>query len=162
VVIDVITLAFLYTLRIISGTFAFGVELTFWMLAFPMFMFLSLALIKRYAELQEARSAGIEEKSRGRAYYPSDLEMLSSLGAASGYLAVMVLALYIQDSNTVSLYDNPQIIWLACPLLLYWITRVWLITHRGEMHEDPIVFAIKDKTSLLVGLLFVSIFWIAT
>ena len=162
VVIDVITLASLYTLRIISGTFAFGVELTFWMLAFSMFIFLSLSLIKRYAELQEARSAGIEEKSRGRAYYPNDLEMISSLGAASGYLAVMVMALYIQDSNTVSLYDNPQIIWLACPLLLYWITRVWLITHRGEMHEDPIVFALKDKTSLLVGFLFASIFWIAT
>lgn len=161
-VVDVITLAILYTLRIVAGTFAFGVELTFWMLAFSMFMFLSLALVKRYAELQEARSTGIEEKSRGRDYYPSDLEMISSLGAASGYLAVMVLALYIQDNNTVSLYDNPQIIWLACPLLLYWVTRVWLITHRGEMHDDPIVFAIKDRTSLLVGLIFAAIFWIAT
>jgi len=161
-VIDVITLASLYTLRIISGTFAFGVELTFWMLAFSMFMFLSLALVKRYAELQEARSAGIEEKSRGRDYYPSDLEMISSLGAASGYLAVMVLALYIQDNNTISLYSNPQIIWLACPLLLFWVTRVWLITHRGNMHEDPIVFAIKDRTSLLIGILFATIFWIAT
>lgn len=160
-VVDVITLASLYTLRIVAGTFAFGVVLTFWMLAFSMFIFLSLALVKRYAELKEARNAGIEGKSRGRDYYPSDLEMISSLGAASGYLSVMVLALYIQDPNTVTLYSNPQIIWLACPLLLYWVTRVWLITHRGEMHEDPIVFAIKDKTSLLVGLLFATIFWIA-
>jgi 4-hydroxybenzoate polyprenyltransferase len=161
IVIDVITLASLYTLRIVAGTFAFGVELTFWMLAFSMFMFLSLALVKRYAELLEARSAGIEEKSRGRDYYPSDLEMISSLGAASGYLSVMVLALYIQDSNTISLYSSPQIIWLACPLLLFWITRVWLLTHRGQMHEDPIIFAIEDRTSLLIGLLFAAIFWIA-
>ena len=161
-VVDVLTLASLYTLRIIAGTFAFDVELTFWMLAFSMFIFLSLALIKRYAELQDARSAGIVEKSKGRDYYPGDLEMLSSLGAASGYLSVLVLALYIQDSQTVSLYSHPQVIWLACPLLLFWVTRVWLITHRGEMHEDPIVFAIKDRTSLLTGLLFATIFWIAS
>ena len=160
-VVDVITLAILYTLRIVAGTFAFGVALTFWMLAFSMFIFLSLALVKRYAELLDARIAGIEEKSRGRGYYPSDLEMISSLGAASKYLSVMVLALYIQDENTVALYTNPQMIWLACPLLLFWITRIWLITHRGQMHDDPILFAIRDRTSLLIGFLFAAIFWIA-
>lgn len=91
--IDVIALAMLYTMRIIAGAAAFSLSLTFWMLAFSMFMFLSLALVKRYAELREARRKGHTEKTRGRGYYPDDLEMISSLGAASGYLAVMVLAL---------------------------------------------------------------------
>jgi 4-hydroxybenzoate polyprenyltransferase len=160
--IDVIALALLYTMRIIAGTYAFGLQLTFWMLAFSMFMFLSLALVKRYAELHEARKKGKTEKTRGRGYYPGDLEMISSLGAASGYLSVMVLALYIHDTITVALYGYPEIIWLACPLLLFWITRIWLLTHRGQMHDDPVVFAIRDRTSLIVGILFGVVFWIAT
>lgn len=159
--IDVIALAALYTLRIIAGAFAFGSELTFWLLAFSMFIFLSLALVKRYAELKDARGKGQTEKARGRGYYPDDLEMLSSLGAASGYLSVMVLALYIQDQATTIMYRHPQIIWLACPLLLLWITRIWMLTHRGLMNEDPVVFAIKDKGSLVVGALFACVFWIA-
>lgn len=159
--IDVIILALLYTLRIIAGAFAFALLPTFWMLAFSMFIFLSLALVKRYAELREARSQGHTEKTRGRGYYPDDLEMISSMGAASGYLAVLVLALYIQDQSTVVMYQHPSIIWLACPLLLYWIMRIWLITHRGQMHDDPIIFAIKDRVSLLIGALFGLIFWLA-
>ncbi|MBB4862982.1 4-hydroxybenzoate polyprenyltransferase [Pseudomonas nitritireducens] len=159
--VDVIVLAMLYTSRIVAGTFAFGVRLTFWMLAFSMFIFLSLALVKRYAELREARSRGSEGKTRGRGYFPDDLEMISSLGASSGYLSVMVLALYIQDGSTASMYHYPQIIWLACPLLLYWITRMWMLTHRGLMHDDPVVFAIKDRTSLVVGALFALTFWVA-
>nr|WP_032834797.1 UbiA family prenyltransferase [Pseudomonas sp. GM50] len=159
--IDVIVLALLYTIRIIAGAAAFSLALTFWMLAFSMFMFLSLALVKRYAELQEARKKGRLEKTRGRGYYPSDLEMISSLGASSGYLAVMVLALYIHDQATGELYSHPQIIWLACPLLLFWITRVWMLTHRGEMHDDPVVYAIRDRASLIVGSLFCLVFWIA-
>ena len=134
-----------------AGTFAFDVVLTFWMLAFSMFLFLSLALVKRYAELRESRSKGQTELTRGRDYFPADLEMISSLGAASGYLSVMVLALYIQDQNTLALYRHPQVIWLACPLLLYWITRTWMIAHRGWMHEDPVVFAMKVRNSLLLG-----------
>jgi 4-hydroxybenzoate polyprenyltransferase len=159
--VDVIVLAMLYTVRIIAGAFALGLDLTFWMLAFSMFLFLSLALVKRYAELRDSRSKGKTEKSRGRSYYPDDLEMISSLGAASGYLSVMVLALYIQDKPTQALYHHPQVIWLACPLLLYWITRIWMIAHRGWMHEDPVVFAMKDKRSLLVGVLFAVVFWFA-
>lgn len=159
--VDVITLAMLYTVRIIAGTFAFGVSLTFWMLAFSMFLFLSLALVKRYAELRESRSKGKTELTRGRGYYPADLDMIASLGAASGYLAVMVLALYIQDRTTLELYNHPQVIWLACPLLLYWVTRIWMIAHRGWMHEDPVVFAIKDRNSLLLGVLFAAVFWFA-
>lgn len=159
--IDVIVLAMLYTSRMIAGTFAFGSWLTFWMLAFSMFIFLSLALVKRYAELREARAKGKSQKTRGRGYYPDDLEMIASLGAASGYLSVMVLALYIQDSSTAAMYHYPQLIWLACPLLLFWITRTWMLTHRGLMHDDPVVFAIKDRASLVIAACFALIFWIA-
>jgi 4-hydroxybenzoate polyprenyltransferase/phosphoglycolate phosphatase-like HAD superfamily hydrolase len=159
--IDVIALALLYTMRIIAGAAAFSLALTFWMLAFSMFIFLSLALVKRYAELNEARQKGKIEKTRGRGYYPSDLEMISSLGASSGYLSVMVLALYIHDSVTMSMYRHPQIIWLACPFLLFWITRVWMLTHRGQMHDDPVVFAIRDRVSLVIGALFCLVFWAA-
>lgn len=157
--LDVITLALLYTMRIIAGAAALSLELTFWLLAFSMFIFLSLALVKRYAELHDARLKGKSGKTRGRGYYPTDLEMLSSLGAASGYLSVMVMALYIHDGSTTMMYSHPQIIWLACPLLLLWITRVWMLTHRGEMHDDPVIFAVKDKPSLIIGLLFLVVFW---
>lgn len=160
--VDVIALAGLYTMRIIAGAAAFHLDLTFWVLAFSMFMFLSLALVKRYAELHEARTKGKTEKTRGRGYYPADLEMISSLGASSGYLAVMVLALYIHDQATTALYAHPQVIWLACPLLLFWVTRVWMLAHRGQMHDDPVVFAIRDRVSLVVGLLFGLVFWVAT
>lgn len=160
--LDAITLAGLYTLRLIAGAAAFSVPLTFWMLAFSVFMFLSLALVKRYAELREARHRGEESQARGRGYFPGDLEMIASLGAASGYLSVLVLALYTQDRATVALYSQPQLIWLACPLLLFWITRTWMLTHRGQMHDDPVVFALKDRASLAVGALFALIFWAAT
>lgn len=160
--VDVITLAMLYTTRIVAGAFAIGIIPTFWMLAFSMFLFLSLAFIKRYAELREARSKGASEGPRGRGYYPSDLEIISSLGVSSGYLAVMILALYIQDQSTLTLYRHPQVIWLACPVLLYWITRIWMVTYRGWMQEDPVVFAMKDRNSLLAGVLFALIFWAAS
>ncbi|EEA00963.1 UbiA prenyltransferase [Burkholderia sp. H160] len=160
VILDVVVLAMLYTARIIAGTAAFRMTLTFWLLAFSMFLFLSLALVKRYAELHATRAAG-GAKARGRGYVADDLPMISSLGAASGYLSVLVLALYIQDSKTTHLYSHPQVIWLACPLLLYWISRTWLITHRGLMHDDPVVFAAKDRTSLLVVALTGFVFWLA-
>jgi 4-hydroxybenzoate polyprenyltransferase len=160
--VDVITLATLYTVRVVAGAMVFDIRLTFWMLAFSMFLFLSLALIKRYAELRESRSLGKTGRTRGRGYDPGDLEMIASLGAASGYLAVLVLALYIQDQSTQALYQHPQVIWLACPLLLYWITRIWMIAHRGQMHDDPLVFAIKDRNSLIFAVLFATVFWFAT
>jgi 4-hydroxybenzoate polyprenyltransferase len=160
-VVDVIALAVLYTMRIIAGAAAFNLSLSFWMLAFSMFLFLSLALVKRYAELHDARSKGHTEKTPGRGYFPDDLQMISSLGAASGYLAVVVLALYIDDQANPDLYAYPHLIWLACPLLLFWTTRVWSLTHRGQMHEDPVVFAIRDRTSLVVGVLFSLVIWVA-
>ena len=161
-VVDVITLALLYTVRIVSGTFAFDIKLTFLMLAFSMFLFLSLALVKRYAELRESRNRGKTERTCGRSYYPADLEMVASLGASAGNLSVMVLALYIQDQSTLALYRHPQVIWLACPMLLYWVTRTWMIAHRGWMHDDPVVFAMKDRNSILLLGLFASVFWFAT
>lgn len=158
---DVIVLASLYTLRIIAGGFAFSINLTFWMLAFSMFIFLSLALVKRYAELYEVKREGKIGRTRGRGYISEDLGMLSSLGASSGYLSVLVLVLYIQDSSTISLYAQPKFIWLACPLLLFWISRVWMLTHRGQMNDDPVVFALKDRVSIILALLFGLIFWLA-
>jgi 4-hydroxybenzoate polyprenyltransferase len=160
-VFDVISLAALYTLRIIAGAAAVGVPLSFWLLALSMFMFLSLALVKRYAELFQLRAAGDEEKARGRGYYSSDLEMLASLGAASGYMSVMVLALYINDADTAHLYGHIEVIWLACPLLLTWITRMWMMTHRGFMNDDPVVFAVRDRISLMLGALVAVVFWLA-
>lgn len=160
--IDVIVLAMLYTLRIFAGVAALGLTLTFWMLAFAMFLFLSLALAKRYAELQDAMERGMPGKTRGRDYEVRDLEMISSLGAASGYQAVLVLALYVREQSTVALYAWPDLLWLACPVLLFWVTRVWMLTRRGQMHEDPVVFAANDRVSLFAGATFFFIFLLAS
>jgi 4-hydroxybenzoate polyprenyltransferase/phosphoserine phosphatase len=160
VMIDVVALALLYTTRIVAGSAAIDARLTFWLLAFSMFIFLSLAFVKRYTEVHSLKARG-QVKTRGRGYVASDLPLISSLGAASGYLSVLVLALYIQDGATTSLYRHPQIIWIACPLLLYWVSRTWLIAHRGEMHDDPIIFAAKDRGSWLVIALCGLVFWAA-
>lgn len=160
-VVDVLTLATLYTLRIIAGAAAISVALSFWLLSFSMFVFLSLALVKRYGELRNARDAGKSGVLRGRGYEAQDLEMVSSLGGSAGYSAVLVLALYIQDSHTAILYSTPTIIWLACPLLLFWISRVWLIAHRGNMHDDPIVFALKDRVSWFIAASLAIVFSLA-
>jgi 4-hydroxybenzoate polyprenyltransferase len=160
-IVDVLTLAGLYTLRIIAGATAISVSLSFWLLSFSMFIFLSLAFIKRFSELKTARLGNGDGKIHGREYAYEDLGVVSSLGTAAGYLAVLVLALYIQDSHTASLYRTPQVIWLACPVLLFWISRAWIIAHRGQMHDDPIVFALKDKVSWLVGICFIAIFGLA-
>jgi len=162
VMLDVVTLAMLYTLRVIAGSAAMALVVTFWVLAFCMFIFLSLAFVKRYTELHDARQKGRDDKSAGRGYYPRDFELLASLGGASGYLSVLVLALYINEAGSSELYSSPQWMWLACPLLLYWLSRVWLLAHRGHMHDDPIVFALRDKISLWTGLAFISVFALAS
>lgn len=161
-IIDVITLAALYTFRIIAGAAALDIPLSFWLLAFSMFMFLSLALVKRHAELFHVRNQNSGARLRGRGYFVDDLQMVASLGASSGYMAVMVLALYINDTNTAQLYRQPELIWLACPLLLTWISRVWMLAHRGEMNEDPVIFAVRDRASLYIGTLVTLVFWAAT
>lgn len=160
-VVDVLTLAALYTLRIIAGAAAIDVAMSFWLLLFSMFIFLSLALIKRYSELKVARDAGKTGALRGRGYEPDDLELVSSLGGSAGFIAVLVLALYIQDGQAAHLYATPQLIWLACPVMLFWISRAWLIAHRGRMHDDPIVFALKDKVSWCIGAFMIGVLVVA-
>ncbi len=160
-IVDVVVLALLYTQRIVAGTFAFELPPTFWLLAFSMFIFFSLAMVKRYGELHGARNLLMQGTVRGRGYMHSDLEIIASLGAAAGYISVLVMALYVQDKATSVQYRQPELLWLLCPLLLFWISRIWLLTHRGQMHDDPVVFAIKDKTSLAVGAVFLAILWAA-
>ncbi|HEY9050676.1 MAG TPA: UbiA family prenyltransferase [Gammaproteobacteria bacterium] len=144
--IDVIVLAGLYTSRIAGGAFAINVELSFWLITFSVFVFLSLALVKRYAELLVLQGSGAEA-IKGRGYCVDDLPTLLSLGTASAYLSVLVMALYLDTDKVADLYTRPYILWLLCPIMLYWIGRIWMITHRGQMHDDPIVFAIKDPVS---------------
>lgn len=152
VMLDVILLAALYTVRIIGGTVVIGAALSFWLLAFSMFIFLSLALLKRYTELSAMLAAGRSDAA-GRGYAVDDLPLLQSQGAASGYLAVLVLALYINSTESIALYARPQVLWLLCPLILYWVSRIWVVAHRGGMHDDPVVFAATDRVSQVVGLL---------
>jgi 4-hydroxybenzoate polyprenyltransferase len=145
-----LVLAGLYTLRIIAGGAAVSIMPSFWLLAFSMFLFLSLAMVKRYAELLELEKEGLMSE-RGRGYQTVDLAILASLGGASGYLAVLVLALYINSDAVRTLYARPQAIWLLCPLLLYWVSRVWLAAQRNKMHDDPLLFALRDSVSLWVA-----------
>jgi len=153
-ILDVLILAGLYTLRIIAGSAAIGVWPSTWLLAFSMFLFLSLALVKRYAELMAMRAVeGAKAKARG--YRLDDAELLASLGGGAGYLAVLVLALYVEGAAR-ALYSRPELIWVLCILLLYWISHLWLMAHRKRMHDDPLVFAFRDRTSqLLLGLMAV-------
>jgi 4-hydroxybenzoate polyprenyltransferase len=146
--LDTVVLAGLYTIRIIAGAAAIGIGLSFWLLAFSMFLFFSLALIKRYTELHSLLRDSKSRVTRG--YAVEDLSLVQSLGAASGYLSVLVLALYINSTASEALYRHPQVLWLLCPALLYWISRAWLIAHRGAMHDDPVVFALTDNVSRVV------------
>ncbi|MCZ2497390.1 UbiA family prenyltransferase [Xylophilus sp. Kf1] len=161
VMVDVVALAMLYTVRVIAGAAAVRLPTTFWILAFCVFLFLSLAFVKRYTELYDAHQQGSTRKALGRGYVATDFPLLGSLGTAAGYLSVLVLALYINDSTAQSLYPHPQVMWMACPLLLYWLSRVWLLAHRGQMNDDPIVFALRDRASRWVGLCFILTFVLA-
>jgi 4-hydroxybenzoate polyprenyltransferase len=152
VLVDVLILAGLYTSRIIAGAFAVGIEPSFWLLAFSMFVFLSLALIKRFSELQEAAKAGVVWIA-GRGYKSTDIQLLMSFGTAAGYVAVLVLALYINSDEVRLLYARPHVLWLLCPLLLYWIARMWIQAERSNMHDDPLVFAARDRITYAVAAL---------
>ncbi|MDR0735937.1 MAG: UbiA family prenyltransferase [Zoogloeaceae bacterium] len=161
-IVDVIALATLYTLRIVTGAVMLGIPLSFWLLAFSTFIFLSLALVKRYAELFPMQ--GMEENGKvpGRGYHAADFPMIAALGAASGYTAVIVLALYVHDAAALQYYRHPEYLWISCLLLLTWISRVWILAHRGMMHEDPVVFAARDRASLVIAALMACVFWMAT
>ncbi|MGE3546059.1 MAG: UbiA family prenyltransferase, partial [Kofleriaceae bacterium] len=150
VIWDVILLAGLYVLRVIAGAAAVPVPISFWLLAFSLFIFLSLALTKRYSEMSTMLKAG-RSIATGRGYRTDDMPLIRSMGVVSGYLAVLVMALYINSPEIHALYARPGALWGICPLLLFWISRLWLKTHRGEMHDDPVVFAVRDPMSLAVG-----------
>ncbi|MBZ9653208.1 UbiA family prenyltransferase [Phyllobacterium lublinensis] len=147
--IDVLTLAGLYTLRILAGSAANQIEGSFWLLAFSSFFFLSLALVKRYVELQ---NTSLVEKNRiaGRGYRQADREVVAQCGVASAFAAALVLALYVNSDAVVSLYSYPWLIWPLCPIVLYLNIRIWILAHRGEMHDDPVVFIISDWRSQVV------------
>jgi 4-hydroxybenzoate polyprenyltransferase len=159
-VLDVLLLAGLYTLRVLAGVAASHVRFSTWLLAFSMFLFLSLAFLKRYAELSELQGGAGDSVAR-RGYLRGDREWLASMGGASGYLSVLVLALYINSDQVVALYRTPLLLWLICPLLLFWISRMWLMGHRGRIDQDPIVATVRDPVSYAVGALVALILYAA-
>jgi 4-hydroxybenzoate polyprenyltransferase/phosphoserine phosphatase len=152
VILDVIVLAVLYTMRILAGSAAVSIWPSAWLAAFSMFIFFSLALVKRYAELIVMKKAQ-GEHVQVRGYLGIDREILAAMGAGSGYLAVLVLAMYISSGTVEVLYRRQAVMWLLCPLLLYWISYVWLIAHRGRMDDDPLVFATRNPVSQIVAVL---------
>lgn len=157
--VDVLSLAGLYTVRVLAGGAAVAVIPSFWLLGFSMFIFFSLATAKRYTELRSALALQ-RTSAMGRGYTTDDLPLLLSCGTSAGFIAVLVLALYMNLAAEV-LYRHPQALWLVCPLMLYWICRVWRKTHHGELHDDPVVFAIKDPPSLAVLCMCGLLVWVA-
>jgi 4-hydroxybenzoate polyprenyltransferase len=148
VIVDVMLLAALYTIRVVAGAVATSVVPSFWLLAFSMFLFLSLAVVKRYSEMLVTLSQE-KQYAAGRGYSVEDMPVLLSLGVGAGIAAIVVLALYINDPSTNKLYPTTIWLWPVPPLMLYWISRVWMKAHRGELHDDPVVFAIRDWQSLV-------------
>jgi hypothetical protein len=140
----------LYTLRVFGGLAAINTHQTQWLLMFCLFLFLSLAIVKRCSELFANRAAG-KLRPAGRGYRSEDLDVLFPLAAASGYGAVFVVTLYLSSLEVMALYTHPNRLWLICPLLLYWISRLLILANRGELHDDPVVFALTDKISWMTG-----------
>jgi 4-hydroxybenzoate polyprenyltransferase/phosphoserine phosphatase len=159
--LDVLFLAGLYTLRLVGGHVATGIVWSGWLLEFSMFIFLSLALMKRYQEIQSVRGRNGHEL-KGRGYTARHHDAVVALGVLSGLAAVVVLGLYVNSAQVVKLYNRPRLLLLACPLLFVWICRVWLLTYRGRMHDDPTAFAFKDWGSYLIGALMLAVMWLAT
>jgi 4-hydroxybenzoate polyprenyltransferase len=153
-VLDVVLLACLYGIRVVAGGVAVGVPLSVWLVAFCLFLFFSLALVKRCAELIDRGSTG---SPPGRGYHEGDLPILESMATASGYLSVVVLALYINNPLVGHFYSIPELLWLICIVQLYWVSRVLVLTRRGQMHDDPVIFAVTDRTSLMCGALVCAI-----
>ncbi|HTC76864.1 MAG TPA: UbiA family prenyltransferase, partial [Edaphobacter sp.] len=156
VLVDVIVLSGLYTIRILAGSAATGIAVSTWLAGFCIFFFLSLAFVKRFAELENLRERG-GVSIGGRGYYIADIEQLRSFGSASGYASVVVLTLYISNLDAAQLYHHTNRLWLLVPVLLLWISRLWLHASRGQLDEDPVVYAITDRRSLLLGLVVIAI-----
>jgi 4-hydroxybenzoate polyprenyltransferase len=161
IVADVIALAGFYTLRILAGGTASAVPISSWLLTFSMFLFLSLAFVKRYSELRMLRARD-ETSSNGRGYETRDLELLRSVGPTSGYIAVLVLGLYINSADVTALYHTPAVLWFLAPALLYWITRMWFLADRGMLDADPVVFTVRDPVSYAISVFVGLILIIAT
>ncbi len=143
--LDVLVLAGLYTHRVLSGGIASGVKVSTWLLGFSMFLFTSLAFAKRYVELRALKG---ESQVKNRGYFRTDLEIVSSMGTASGCIAALVFMLYVDSAKVRVNYREPAILWLVLPILLYWLGRIWLLAGRGLMRDDPVKFALRDKVSL--------------
>jgi 4-hydroxybenzoate polyprenyltransferase len=161
-IVDVLMLSGLYALRILAGGIAVGLFPTPWLLAFAVFIFTSLAFAKRYCELRERLEVGEAEGNHRRGYQPVDLPLLASAGLATGYLSVLVFAFYLNSEQVLQLYRHPALLWLACPLLLYWVTRVWLMAQRGTLADDPVVFTLTDRASYACLFLLVVLIYAAT
>ena len=159
--IDCIILALPYTLRMIAGAVAANIERSFWLLSFSVCLFLSLAFMKRYAEL-ETQLLDRKQKIYGRGYYSTDACLVKILGIASGFAAILVLMLYINSNAILKLYRNPTVIWGAVPIISFWLSRMWMQAHRGNIHDDPLLFALKDKISLFAGLTFAVVITISS
>lgn len=154
--VDVLVLSGLYTLRVLAGGAAAVVPISPWMAAFSIFLFLSLAMVKRFAELQNLREAGAVPRN-GRGYLLADIEQLRAFGTSSAYAAVIVFTLYISGRDVAPLYRHPQRMWLMIPLMIWWLNRVWLLASRGDLDEDPLIFALTDPVSLMLGALLAAV-----
>ncbi|MDE1163463.1 MAG: UbiA family prenyltransferase [Acidobacteriaceae bacterium] len=154
--LDVFVLSGLYTVRILAGSAATGVPISPWLAGFSVFFFLSLAFVKRFAELESLRERG-SSVTNGRGYFVSDLEQLRALGTGAAYASVVVMAVYISNPETALLYHHTVRLWLVVPVLLLWLSQVWMLASRGEMHDDPVVWACTDKRSLLLGVLMAAV-----
>jgi 4-hydroxybenzoate polyprenyltransferase len=151
VLVDVIILSSLYTIRMLAGSAATNNPVSPWLAALSIFLFLSLAMVKRFSELQNLHSRGATP-TNGRGYLLSDIEQLRSFGTSSAYASIVIFALYINGRDVAALYHHPNRMWLITPLMILWVSRVWLLASRGLMDEDPVVFALADRMSLLLGL----------
>ena len=161
VLVDVIVLGALYALRIFAGGAATGIAVSEWLLAFSLFFFLGLAVLKRYAELRILETE-TGARDNGRGYTVEDAAMLRSLGPATGFMAVLVFALYITSPDVADLYARPQLLWLAAPLLAYWTMRMWMLAHRGDLTDEPVAYAIRDRASYVVFALTVGVLAVAS
>jgi 4-hydroxybenzoate polyprenyltransferase len=160
VFLDVLALSALWTIRVLAGGAAAGVAVSDWLIALSVFLFVGLALLKRYADLGLLASQSATAAA-GRGYVTADRDLLRSMGVTSGYLAVLVLALYLTSPQVTRLYTSPRLLWLVCPLMLYWIAHMWFLAHRGEIQDDPIVVAARDPASYAVGALIAALVFFA-
>lgn len=160
VIMDVLCLGTLYSLRILAGASATGIMVSSWLLAYSMFLFLSLALVKRCSELEQFGRNDPSSIIAGRDYRVSDSGVLAAMGVASAYVSVLVLALFVNSESVAERYAQPQLLWLLCPAMLFWVSRLWIKTTRGEINDDPILFSIRDRASWIVLAVVVGI-WVS-